>query len=207
VTEDPIPWETVLSPYCEMPKKQTQLLLNEYLTVLLQWNKKTNLTSIRDKNKIVCRHFGESLFAARQVPASVTTLLDVGSGGGFPGVPIQIARPDIAVTLADAHAKKVAFLREVTRRLGLGCEVFGGRVESMPAGKKFGAVTLRAVEKMAEVLPVAAERVEPDGVLLVMTTLSDAPSFSLEGFVWGEPVKIPGSESRVVLVGTKTVLP
>src|ERR1700728_3898680 len=74
--------------------------LSAYLDLLLKWNARTNLTAIRDPEEIVRRHFGESLFVARHLPAC-DTLLDLGSGAGFPGIPIQLALPELNVTLAE----------------------------------------------------------------------------------------------------------
>ena len=82
-----------------------------YLELLLKWNAKLNLTSIRTSDEILKRHFVESIFCAHQLPEGVKTLLDFGSGGGFPGVPIAICRPDIAVTLSESQGKKAAFLK------------------------------------------------------------------------------------------------
>jgi 16S rRNA (guanine527-N7)-methyltransferase len=183
--------------------KRVQVQLQQYLTLLLQWNARINLTAIRSPSEIIRRHFGESLFAARQLPKPLKSLIDFGSGAGFPGLPIQIFRPDISVTLAEANAKKVAFLREITRKLGLLSEIYPGRVESMPPAKSFSAVTLRAVEKMAEALPTAAQRVEQGGILLIMSTLDDAPALTatVTGFQWQNSIPIPESESRIILIG------
>src|ERR1700723_3277713 len=91
---------SLLTPYLpEIPPNLTAQL-STYLGLLLKWNARTNLTAIRDPEEIVRRHFGESLFAARHLPPSAT-LLDLGSGAGFPGLPIQLLRPEIAVTLAE----------------------------------------------------------------------------------------------------------
>src|SRR6202021_2800782 len=95
--------------------------------LLLKWNSRTNLTAIRDPEEIVRRHFGESLFTGTQLPEA-TTLLDFGSGAGFPGLPIQLLLPNLQVTLAESQNKKATFLREVIRTLGLRTEVWAARV-------------------------------------------------------------------------------
>src|ERR1700716_112541 len=102
----------LLTPY--LPEIPTNLLpqLSLYLDLLLKWNARTNLTAIRDPEEIVRRHFGESLFAARHIDPKTKTLLDFGSGAGFPGLPIALYRPEIAVTLAESQNKKATFLRE-----------------------------------------------------------------------------------------------
>ena len=148
--------------------------LSTYLDLLLKWNARTNLTAIRDPEEIVRRHFGESLFAARQVPAKTRSLLDFGSGAGFPGLPIQLLRPEIAVTLAESQNKKATFLREVVRTLGLSTEVWAARVEKMAPERRFEVVALRAVDDMAMALPAARSRIAPGGQLLLLTTATHA---------------------------------
>ena len=140
--------------------------LSDYLDLLVKWNARTNLTAIRVPREMVRRHFGESLFAARSVPLGARTLLDYGSGGGFPGLPIALARPELAVTLAESQGKKVAFLREAVRVLGVSCDVWAGRVEGMPSGRSFDVVTMRAVDKPGEARVGALERVRAGGILM-----------------------------------------
>ena len=145
--------------------------LSAYLDLLLRWNARTNLTAIRDPEEIVQRHFGESLFAGCMLSgllASGASLLDVGSGGGFPGLPIQLLRPDLKVTLAESQGKKASFLREVVRTLSLKTEVFAARVETMPATRRFDAVTLRAVDNMAAAIQFGGDRVASGGLLAVL---------------------------------------
>ncbi len=146
--------------------------LDVYLALLLRWNARTNLTAIREPEQIVRRHFGESLFAGcrlGEVVGAEAEVLDLGSGAGFPGVPVQLLLPGVKVALAEAQGKKVAFLREVVRELGLGCEVFAGRVEGMEVGRRFDAVLMRAVDRMEEMVEVGFGRLRLGGVLLEMT--------------------------------------
>ena len=131
--------------------------LAQYLELILKWNARTNLTAIRTPEEIVQRHFGESLFAGSHI-GSCQTLLDYGSGAGFPGVPIQLLRPDIAVTLAESQSKKASFLREAIRTLSLSTEVWGSRVEAMPPARRFDVVTMRAVDNMEAAVREAAMR-------------------------------------------------
>src|SRR5277367_6238834 len=112
----------LLTPYLPEIPTTLPLQLSTYLDLLLKWNARTNLTAIRDPEEIVRRHFGESLFAARHIARSTQTLLDFGSGAGFPGLPIQLLRPKIAVTLAESQNKKATFLREAIRTLNLPTE-------------------------------------------------------------------------------------
>jgi 16S rRNA (guanine527-N7)-methyltransferase len=153
------------------PAAPTLLLsqLSTYLDLLLKWNARTNLTSIREPEVVVRRHFGESLFTERHLPPCAT-LLDVGSGAGFPGLPIQLARPALKVTLAESQGKKASFLREVIRTLGLKTEVWGERIESMPEDRRFDVVTLRAVDAPDVAIRLARQRLGPGGVLAHITS-------------------------------------
>ena len=171
---------TLISPYLWGPWGEADVptgiygQLSVYLDLLLRWNERTNLTAIREPEEIVCRHFGESLFAGLCVGMGAergTTLLDVGSGAGFPGLPIRLLRPAWRVTVAESQGKKVAFLREVGRVLGLAVEVWPRRVEELPAERRFDAVTLRAVDRMQTMVTAGWERVAEGGVLLQFSTV------------------------------------
>ena len=120
----------LLHEYYPSPGDALLAQLSAYLDLLVKWNHRTNLTSIRDPEEIVRRHFGESLFVARHLP-ECETLLDLGSGAGFPGLPIQLVRPELRVTLAESQHKKASFLREAVRTLGLATEVWGARAEKL----------------------------------------------------------------------------
>src|SRR5260221_11834326 len=98
--------------------KQVQQI-QQYTKLLLTWNEKVNLTAIRDPLEILYRHFCESMFGASLLPVENCRLADVGSGGGFPGIPLKIVRPDLHVFLVESNFKKATFLAEVVRELGL----------------------------------------------------------------------------------------
>src|SRR5215469_16481422 len=93
--------------------------IQQYTRLLLTWNNKVNLTAIRDPLEILYRHFCESMFAAAALPVEKGRLADVGSGGGFPGLPLKIIRPELQVFLIESNIKKATFLAEVIRELGL----------------------------------------------------------------------------------------
>ena len=162
----------LLTPFAGREMLTPHLLeaLQRYLDLLLLWNAKVNLTAVRDPEKIVTRHFGESLFAARVLlaggddTATATTVVDVGSGAGFPGLPMKLFDHRIELTLIESHNKKAIFLRDAVRCLRLdGVEVFCGRAEDW--GKTTDLVTLRAVERFELALPVAARLVTENGSL------------------------------------------
>ena len=179
----------------------------------MRWNARVNLTSVRDSEEIVTRHFGESLFAARHLfpglrlpskspAAKGCRVADVGSGAGFPGLPIKLWAAEISLTLIESNHKKAAFLREVTRALSLsGVEVKTDRAENL-SGDKYLLVTLRAVERFAQVLPVAAGLVAPAGrlALLIGSAQFDNAHSLLPHFVWSKPEPIPLSSTRILAV-------
>jgi 16S rRNA (guanine527-N7)-methyltransferase len=172
-----------------------------YFSLLTKWNAKLNLTAIRDTETILRRHFLECIFCAHKVPHGAKTLLDFGSGGGFPGIPIAICRPEIQVTLAESQSKKVAFLREVVRTLGLSSSVVQGRAETLR--ESFDVVTLRAVDKMEQAIQLAADRASENGWLLLMAGLRDQTRFQelAPGIVWQDPISIPRSIESCILLG------
>jgi 16S rRNA (guanine527-N7)-methyltransferase len=178
------------------PDIYSQLVI--YLELIFKWNARMNLTAIRTPEEIVRRHFGESLFVGAHIGAC-GTLLDFGSGAGFPGVPIQLLRPDLRVTLAESHGKKAAFLHEVVRSLGLPTEVWAGRVETMPSERRFDAVALRAVDDMDSAVREAGLRAR-ERVLIVGTVRHPVYSGLAENFQMDEPVSLPESNGGVLWV-------
>jgi 16S rRNA (guanine527-N7)-methyltransferase len=203
-------------------------LISTYIDILVRWNARINLTSIRDPEEIVTRHFGESLFAAchlfpsgSSVPlvsqASVSSVpcsgvkdfarprvADLGSGAGLPGLPIKLWAPHIALTLIESNQKKATFLREVTRTLILtDVNVYPDRAETLATPSGFDLVTLRAVERFPEVVSIAARLVAPAGrlALLIGTSQLHQAQTILPDFSWQEPLAVPISHSRILLVG------
>jgi 16S rRNA (guanine527-N7)-methyltransferase len=183
--------------------------LKIYLDLLLRWNARMNLTAVRDPEDIVTRHFGESLFAARLLAESgsfwrtegaAPTLTDIGSGAGFPGIPIKLYLPRIRLTLIESRNKKATFLREVVRALDLPeVEVVCTRVETWK--RRTTVVTLRAVERFSRVLPLAAELVADAGTLCLLTGGSQVPAMQpVPGWRVDGPISVPGSKARVVLL-------
>ncbi len=199
--------QPLLPPSALPPRALTQL--QSYLDLLIRWNARINLTAIRDPEQIVARHFGESLFAARvlfDTPSQdSSTLADLGSGAGFPGIPIKLFAPRIDLTLIESHNKKAVFLREVVRALALdGVEVFCGRAEQW--NKTADIVTLRAVERFEQTLSLAARLAAPGGKLCLLIGAAQielARQTLGAGWAWREARPVPGSISRVVLVADR----
>jgi 16S rRNA (guanine527-N7)-methyltransferase len=199
----------LLQPFLATPGALSAAQLNHismYIDLLLRWNARINLTSIRQPEAIVTRHFGESLFAAQHLfpnPGQATSLIDVGSGAGFPGVAIKLWAPQLRLTLIESNHKKVAFLRQLARTLTLtDIDILPDRAEAY-AGPLADVVTVRAVERFSSALPAAARLVAPGGRLALMIGQAQTAQATelLPGAVWGAPVRLPLSASRVLLIG------
>ena len=133
----------------------------------------------------------------------VPTVADVGSGAGFPGLPLKLWAPHVALTLIESNHKKATFLREVTRALTLtDVNIQNIRAEAL-AGISFDTVTLRAVERFEAVLPTAASLVASSGrlALLISSAQQDLASATLPNLNWSAPAPIPRSRARILLVG------
>ena len=122
-----------------------------YIELLLKWNRKIALTTVTDPEEIVRFHFGESLFATSRYNLENSRLADVGTGGGFPGLPLALAIPTLSVTLIESNLKKCAFLAEILRELGVrNAAIFSGRMEFFAPGPvPFDFITARAFGKAA----------------------------------------------------------
>jgi len=177
-----------------------------YFSLFVRWNARVNLTSIRDEEGILSRHFVESIACARALPQGISTLLDFGSGGGFPGIPIALCRPEIQVTLAESQGKKAAFLQEAVRVLGPTAKVHSQRAELLET--RFDCVTLRAVDRMAEAVESAANLVVEGGWLALMTTGGDLAKLQAAagaGFSWDAGNALPGGQDRLLALGRRSV--
>lgn len=177
-----------------------------HLDLLLRWNERMNLTSVRTAEAMVARHFGESLFAARKIcPRTAQhSLIDVGSGAGFPGLPFKYWAPGLQLTLIEGHGKKATFQREVSRALRLtGISILHCRAESL-SDRQADLVTLRAVEQFEEVLPTAANLVAPGGRLAVLIGESQQErALALLPVGESSVIPIPASEQRLLLTWIK----
>ena len=191
--------------------------ISMYIDLLLRWNARINLTAVRDPESIVTRHFGESLFLARRLLSApdlsgplttdhrpLPTVLDIGSGAGFPALPMKIWAPHMSLTMIESNHKKAAFLREVSRTLTLtDINVIAERAETLvdrlpPAD----LVTLRAVEKFETVVPLATRFLAPHGRLAFLIGTSQLKFLTAltPAISWLPPIPIPNSSSRVMAV-------
>jgi 16S rRNA (guanine527-N7)-methyltransferase len=203
----------LLGPFLASPLSDAQLTqISTYIDILLRWNQKLNLTAVRDPKHVVTRHFGESIFAAQNLSLSPprapglsdgARLLDLGSGAGFPGLPIKICASKLSVTLIESRHKKATFLREVIRALRLThIDVFTGRAQDFPASSA-PIVTLRAVERFDTALLAAARLLRTPGRLALLIGQSQVSRTAslLPRFIWRDPLPIPLSTTRVLLIG------
>jgi 16S rRNA (guanine527-N7)-methyltransferase len=193
----------LLRPIAKLTESQLQDTLM-YIDILQKWNARVNLTAIRDPDEIVTRHFGESYFAAQLLLPEgwPGTVIDFGSGAGFPGIPIALLRPKAAVTLVESNGKKAAFLAEVVGQIGLkNVDVFRGRGEAMSG--QADLVVMRAVESFEQAVNVAARLVGAAGRLglLIGKTQRQRAIELLPHFSWAEPFPVPQSSFRILLVG------
>jgi 16S rRNA (guanine527-N7)-methyltransferase len=219
----------LLQPFVETPLHESQLhQISTYIDILLRWNARINLTAIRDPEEIVTRHFGESFFMARHLfpfgvaptllpanpnatpvqankphplaPARKVSVLDIGSGAGFPGLPIKLWAPDISLTLVESNHKKATFLRELARALTLtDINVTPARAETLTT--QADVVTLRSVERFEAIVPVAVSLVAPSGRLALLISSNQLPALnSVTSFRPSAPIPLPKSNSRVLSI-------
>ena len=146
----------------------SQAKLVAYLRLIEKWNKVHNLTAVREPGQMVVLHLLDSLSVLPHV-AGAKTLLDVGTGAGLPGIPLAIARPDLAVTLLDASHKKATFLRQAKAELPLpNVQVACERVEKWQPAAPFDIVVSRAFSELADFVLQARHLVAPGGTMLAM---------------------------------------
>jgi 16S rRNA (guanine527-N7)-methyltransferase len=202
----------LLAPFLPGAEPSPQLLsqLDAYLDLLLRWNARVNLTAVRDPEQIVTRHFGESLFAGEVLQRNADfrrdgTLADVGSGAGFPGIPIKLLVPGLELTLIESQNKKATFLREIVRALELPrVNVFHGRAEQWDGSAD--TVTLRAVERFERALPVAAGLVREGGLLCLLIgeeQLSLARRLLGGEWNWPQAIALPQSSARRIVIAQR----
>lgn len=161
-------------------------LFGQYLALLQKWNKTYNLTSLTDAAEIRIKHFEDSLALLPHLPAS-GRLLDIGTGAGFPGVPLKIGRPELEICLLDSREKKIRFCNAVIRELGLkGISAVKGRVEDKETQEclgQFDAVVSRATFKPDFLWGIAPNFLRPGGIFIAMI----GPNEPLSRFKWNLP--------------------
>jgi 16S rRNA (guanine527-N7)-methyltransferase len=197
--------ETALTPYLATISPGLADQIQAYISLLLKWNRTISLTTVTKPIEIVKFHFGESLFALSLVNSGESRLADVGSGAGFPGLPLAIALPTLDVTLIESNAKKCSFLSEVVRELRLpNVSVFRGRMQELPRDSPtFDVVAARAIGQLEQLATWSRKYLRAAGKLVLWVGEVDARAvLEIDAWSWGQPVLIPGSKRRYLLVGT-----
>lgn len=180
-------------PLLEIELSDRQMCqLEHHFNLLNRWNKVMNLTSIKDLAEIVPMHYCESLFLGTRLPESLVKICDIGSGAGFPGVPVAILRPDVQVALVESNQRKSVFLREAIRELS-NARVIPKRAEQVLEG--FDWAVSRAVNYGQ--IDVSLSRLAPNVALLAG---EDCPG---DRFTWNK-IKLPWGERRFLWLGSST---
>jgi 16S rRNA (guanine527-N7)-methyltransferase len=196
-----------LLPYGIEVEERLCELVKAYLNTLLEWNAKIALTTITDPVEILRVHFGESFFAAEAAQIEKGRLADIGTGAGFPGIPIRMVRHAIELKLVEPIAKKTAFLSEIARKLSLtGVEIIRCRMEDWPIGpQSLDFVTARALGHYDQLLDWSKTRLSEKGKAVLLIGESEVEKITRQAsWKWREPAKIPQSRGRFVLSGSPT---
>lgn len=195
-----------LSMYGFVPSDQQCEAIRSYIYLLLRWNKKVSLTAITSHDEILRLHFGESLFALQHLAIQDGRLADVGSGAGFPGLALKIARPSMEIVLLEPNQKKATFLREIGRELRLrDVQVRRTRFENLPSEiGEFEYITARALGPHEALARFAESRLAGSGKLILWIGKEDSlKAKSSHILEWLDPVLIPGSKRRLLLIGSR----
>jgi len=184
----------------EISTQQQQKLL-DYLDLLIKWNKAYNLTAVRDPNEMISRHLLDSLSIAPWVLPINGDFLDVGSGGGLPGVPLGIVFPEQNWTLVDSIGKKVRFLTQVKLQLGLNnLQALQTRIEQFQAGTAFNGIVSRAFSEVADFAEKTRHLGDMDTYWLAMKGAAQAEELQQlpADFCVQEnhPLKVPGCQGE-----------
>jgi len=195
---------SALAPFFPNMSEIQLALIQRYVNLLLSWNRSVNLTAIENPIEIVTRHFGESLFAASVVRFCYGRLADVGTGAGFPGLPLKILQPELNTVLIEPNVKKAAFLTEVVQDLSLKqVQVVRTRFEEHrvePGSIDF--VCCRAMGEYKRLLKWSQTALNRDGRIILWLGTDDSITVGKAGrWIWDVPVRLPESKRRVLLVG------
>jgi 16S rRNA (guanine527-N7)-methyltransferase len=167
--------------------------LELHFALVLRWNRKVNLTRITHPSEAVRFHYLESIWLAGLLPSGARRVVDVGSGAGFPGVPLAVARPEITFVLLEPHGRKATFLRESTRTLGLrNVEVVQERFHAERVGRD-DVIVSRAVEQLSSILPSLLSSAARTVLVLASPTLLECAEPVGRRV---EIVPVPASSSR-----------
>lgn len=173
--------------------------LERYLDLLLLWNQRINLTAVRDAAGIIEKHFLDSLAVVPHIPGDAATLVDVGSGPGFPGAVIALARPALRATLVESNQKKAAFLQALRRELPIpNVTVLAQRAESSAPGT-FDVAVSRATLEVPEWLALGSKLVHSGGLVIAM---EGSTQYSLPPNCRRLPYPLTGATRALILCST-----
>jgi 16S rRNA (guanine527-N7)-methyltransferase len=195
-----------LRPYGAIASARLCDQIRIYVDLLLRWNQRSSLTTVTDPEGIVRFHFGESLLAVPAVPIRHGRLADVGSGAGFPAVPIRMVSEDLNVILIESNQKKATFLAEIVRELQLSnVDVRRSRMEDIDfASDTVDFVTARALGIDDEFLDWSRKALNPNGSVVLWLGEESAQEVSRDAsWKWADSIRIPQSKRRVVLRGLR----
>ena len=198
--------QSALRPYGASASAVLCDQIRVYIDLLLRWNQKTSLTTVTDPTDILRFHFCESLLAVSTVPIRHGRLADVGSGAGFPAVPIRMVSEDIGVILIESNQKKATFLEETVRALQLeNVEVRRSRMDQVSFdNEKVDFVTARALGIDDCFVNWAHRSLNSRGSVVLWLGNTDANEISKKsGWIWADQIRIPDSDRRVILHGSK----
>ena len=183
-----------LSAWVSLSHDHVVQLYNHY-SLLNLWNKKMNLTSVAPGEETVIRHYCESLFFAAYLENNASSIADIGSGAGFPGVPIAILKPTRKITLVESNQRKAVFLREATRSLA-NVSVVAQRAEELSS--TFDWLVSRAVspKEVVALIPRLAPKI---GLMLGEDDFLELQS--AKHIAWSEPIRLPWGDRRICVFG------
>ena len=197
IKEAVAPYGVSLSPeLCEQ--------IRIYIATLLRWNAKIALTAVTEVEEILRVHFGESFFAAKAAGIAKGRAADIGTGAGFPGIPIRMANTSLHLTLVEPVVKKTVFLAEVLRNTGIrDVSIIRCRMEEVHQDENgFDFILARALGKYEDLIEWAKYRISSKGKVVLLIGAEDADRLGkTPSWEWATPINVPNSGSRVIFVG------
>ncbi|MGA2739962.1 MAG: 16S rRNA (guanine(527)-N(7))-methyltransferase RsmG [Bryobacteraceae bacterium] len=184
-----------LAGICELSEPQIARLHQHY-DLLTRWNEVLSLSSVRTLEEAVERHYCESVFAAVHLPEGTASIGDIGSGAGFPGIPLAIVRPHFQVVLIESHRRKAVFLKEASRDLA-NVRVLARRAEDI--AECFDWVVSRGVRYSD--IRGSLKKLGRNAELLT----GDVQPSDLSGFEWRKPIQLPWGDRRYLWIGSNDV--
>jgi len=181
-------------PRVALSDEQLARLFSHY-ELLERWNNRINLTSVEPGEEMVVRHYCESLFFGTQLPQEARSIADIGSGAGFPGIPMAILQPNWKITLVESNQRKAVFLRESTRGLS-NVSVVARRAEDLDTS--FDWIVARAVnpQDVVVLFPRLGRKIG-----LMMSSNSFPELQRSKHVAWSEPIRLPWGDQRICILG------